>query len=89
MKTPGVFSLHRLAAFILRVCDKEGLPFSAASFRRILSDLDPDFLSGEFWKSDNTKNGAAAYGSMKGFAVLTDMMQAALFDKGWDDDNED
>lgn len=66
-KTPGLFSLHELAHKILvkkgENCQKE------LDFLLILKEVfsSPSY-NGDFWRSDG--EGAALYGSMKGFRIL-------------------
>lgn len=65
-KTPGVFSLHNLAhAITLR-----GLPeYSKGTFAKVLKEVFDD-KDDYYWASEN-QEGAAVYGSMKGFRILS------------------
>ncbi len=68
-KTPGIFSLHALAHRIL-IRGGEG----KTSEKDLLSTLEEVFAdkkySSDFWRADG--DGAALYGSMKGFRILAD-----------------
>jgi len=66
-KTPGIFSLHMLAPEIIEQVRTRGREISADSVAEIMMpwrERDP-----EYWAVDN-EEGAAIYGSMKGFARL-------------------
>lgn len=71
-KTPGIFSLHELAQAILQSLphisgsDNE---YSVASFKKILKDVFGKEYGDNYWQSDSL-DGAALYGSMKGFRIL-------------------
>jgi DGQHR domain-containing protein len=72
MKTPGVFSLHALLRAILQ---RKGMEKEAISVEGFCRTIDKVF-EGEtgddyFWSTDNT-TGAALYGSMRGFRILSD-----------------
>jgi len=64
-KTPGVFSLHALAHKIMIRGGKEKT--SESDFYSILKKVFAKYDS-DFWRADG--NGAALYGSMKGFRIL-------------------
>jgi len=78
-KTPGVFSLHQIAPEV----------FELARDRAQTRTIDVDTLYGvvqtlaeveggaEFWASDN-EEGAALYGSMKGFRILASHLRQLL-----------
>ncbi len=74
-KTPGIFSLHSLVhAITLR-----GLPkYSKETFREILEKV---FINGKkedyYWQADNL-DGAAIFGSMKGFRILAEEFKENL-----------
>jgi len=81
MKTPGIFSLHQLARYILGVLRRRDiLEPNATDFRTILSDLG-EYATSDYWRADN-KEGAALAGSMKSFSLLADMLQEELADNG-------
>jgi len=81
MKTPGVFSLHTLARYVLDLLQKRGISDpSVADFQGILSDLD-DFATERYWASGNIE-GAAMAGSMSGFKLLADTFTDTLKDAG-------
>jgi DGQHR domain-containing protein len=78
IKTPGIFSLHHLLRAILqrRGGSKENI--TRESFYALLKEV----FSGkhdDFWSSDNI-DGAALYGSMKGFKILGDEFVDSLSD---------
>ena len=82
LKTPGVFSCHRLLLFVLNSLRKQNLNNPTVSdFKKILSNLG-DFGKSEYWAKDNSE-GAAMAGSMKGFALICDSMTDELKDAGW------
>jgi len=81
LKTPGVFSLHRVAPYLVQVCQENGLPLEADQFAAILSDLG-EYAEARYWATDNIE-GASAFGSMKGFGILADLMIGALQDKDY------
>lgn len=68
-KTPGIFSLHELAHRILLKGGEART--SERDFVSILEKVfsDPKYNS-DFWRADG--DGAALYGSMKGFRILAD-----------------
>jgi hypothetical protein len=70
-KTPGLFALHELAHKILvkkgENCEKR------ADFLDILSKVfPPSKYKDDFWRADG--EGAALYGSMKGFRILANKL---------------
>lgn len=73
MKTPGVFSLHRLFQYVMEVFRERGISNPTESdFRNILQDLG-EYASSAYWSVGNDQ-GAAMAGSMKGFSILADAM---------------
>ncbi len=83
LKTPGVFSLHELAYFVLEVLRSRGIDNpSKDDFKDILADLG-DFATPQFWAADN-EEGAAMAGSMKGFGIIADTLRDKLIDAGHD-----
>lgn len=76
-KTPGLFPLHTLLQAVL---SKKGYEFGfkRAEFKDLLQKV---FVETEtdtdFWRSDN-RRGAAMYGSMKGFRLLSEKFIEAL-----------
>ncbi len=86
MKTPGVFSLHLFAEFLLDICREIGLVpvhLTAAEFGKLISELPDEYLDPSYWENGNVRSGAAAYGSMKGFAALADILKAE-FEESFD-----
>lgn len=83
MKTPGVFSLHLLFRHVMEVLrSREINDPDVDDFKDILAELG-EFASDEYWNNENSA-GAAMAGSMKGFAVLADMMEEELKNVGQD-----
>jgi DGQHR domain-containing protein len=77
MKTPGVFSLHELAYYVLEVLRARDIPRPTEDdFRDILKDLG-EYVTAPYWTKHN-EHGAAMAGSMKGFSILADAMQEEL-----------
>jgi len=75
-KTPGVFSLHELAPEVFELARDKG-DVSVENLTNILQpvrELDSDGL---FWLADSD-DGAAQYGSMKGFGILAANMRQYL-----------
>ncbi len=67
-KTPGLFSLHALAhAITLRGLPKYDLQTFRPIIKKVFADKD-DY----YWATDNESDGAALYGSMKGFRILSE-----------------
>ncbi len=82
LKTPGVFSCHRLLVVVLNALRKKNITTpTAADFKKVLDDLG-DFGRSEYWAKENSE-GAAMAGSMKGFTLLCDSMVDELHDAGW------
>lgn len=89
LKTPGVFALHRLAAVIFEVCLQRKLHLRKDTFLDALKYISPEHLAPSFWKSEvdpEKPEGAAVYGSMKGFMLLADTLGFDLQDHGWEID---
>jgi DGQHR domain-containing protein len=82
MKTPGVFSLHRVADYVFEYFLNQAIEFTEVEFRGVLGKLG-EMASYEFWRADNP-NGAAMFGSMKGFGILADLMTEQLKDLGFE-----
>ena len=80
LRTPGVFSLHQVALHVWEVCRRRGIEPDESEVRHILEDLG-EYVTESYWVSDNIE-GAAVFGSMKGFAILADLMKEALIDAG-------
>ena len=81
LKTPGVFSLHGLALGVFDLLRSRGVDLSKKEFLPILRDLG-EYAEPIFWDGE-TIEGASAYGSMKGFGILTDLMVDRLTDAGY------
>jgi DGQHR domain-containing protein len=76
-KTPGVFSLHAIAPEVFELArDRSGRgTIDTDTLYEVLRPLDS--LGSEFWASDN-EEGAAVYGSMKGFRILASQLRQLL-----------
>lgn len=81
LRTPGIFSLHEVALFAWEVCRRENTEPTASRVGDMLSDI-PDYTSPRFWESENIE-GAAVFGSMKGFRMLADMIKGDLIENGY------
>ena len=81
LRTPGIFSLHEVALHIWEVCRREDSEPTASRVGDMLSDI-PDYTSPRFWESENME-GAAVFGSMKGFRMLADMIKGDLIENGY------
>jgi DGQHR domain-containing protein len=77
-KSPGVFSLHELAPEIFELARDAG-DVTVENIYKVLRPLgDSDEVGdSEFWLADNN-DGAAQYGSMKGFRILASILRQYL-----------
>lgn len=83
LKSPGIFSLHRLARSLLGLLSEMGIEYPRhGDFRRILENLG-ECAEGRYWHRAN-RNGAAMAGSMKGFKILTETMKEHLRNAGYE-----
>jgi DGQHR domain-containing protein len=80
LKTPGIFSTHKIATYIWRCLDAQETRPTAAAVSKVLWAI-PQYASDEYWRAGNL-DGAAAYGSMAGFSALASMMVAELANNG-------
>jgi len=76
-KTPGMFSLHMLLKKLLPRMFAAHEEWNKENFISRLKNA-PDTHNPEFW--DKTGDGAARFGSMKGFAELSDTLWDQLFE---------
>jgi len=74
-KTPGLFSLHKLLAHLLPVMFKGHQTWSKENFVKFLQD-GVEITDAQFWQKDADR--AAAYGSMKGFQDLYELMRDSI-----------
>ncbi|MDO8750848.1 MAG: DGQHR domain-containing protein [Dehalococcoidia bacterium] len=80
-KTPGAYSLHELLVFVLEVLREQGITSPTVDdFVAILRDLG-NYATAEYWRAENSE-GAAVFGSMKGFGILYDLMEGELKEAG-------
>jgi DGQHR domain-containing protein len=80
-KTPGAYSLHELLVYVLEVLRDRGITSpTPEDFAGILRDLG-DYATAEYWRRDNPE-GAAVFGSMKGFRILYELMEGELKEAG-------
>lgn|GEM_PF-5454242 len=85
-----MFSLHAVALFIWKVCEKNRVEPTTKKIKEMLDNSSkaakkanlPDMASAKYWESDNT-DGAAVFGSMKGFSMLADNIKDFLKDGGY------
>lgn len=81
LKTPGIFSQHYLAGDIFGFCLAEGINIERKEIKGILNNLG-EYAKPRYWEADNPE-GAAAFGSMKGFSILHELMLEELQSKGY------
>jgi DGQHR domain-containing protein len=75
-KTPGVFSLHALLAKpLLSNLFSARLEFTRANFARLL-EPSSELTNVDYWRT--TAHGASAYGSMKGFSELAELLRDSI-----------
>ena len=75
-KTPGVFSLHELAPEIFELARDQG-DVTENTLYNVLTSLQDVDDGAEFWHSENYE-GAAQFGSMKGFKILASVLRQYL-----------
>ncbi|MSQ13962.1 MAG: DGQHR domain-containing protein [Dehalococcoidia bacterium] len=81
LRTPGIFSLHLVALHLREVCRRRAEEPDLKTITAILEDL-PTFTSADYWRKYNT-NGAAVFGSMKGFSMPADLIKDELIEKDY------
>ena len=81
LRTPGIFSLHQVALYVWEVCRRRNIEPTVTAIADMLRDLE-EHASASYWENDNIE-GAAVFGSMKGFSMLADVLKDELFDKGY------
>jgi len=81
LKTPGIFSLNQVAPYVFHVCEMSGAEVKVDQLVEILRDLD-EYAEARYWERDNDE-GAAVYGSMKGFGILYELIVEKLQEKGY------
>ncbi len=74
-KTPGLFSLHKLLAHLMPVMFKGHQAWSKENFVKFLQDS-PEITDAQFWQKNADR--AAAYGSMKGFQDLYELLRESV-----------
>jgi len=75
-KTPGVYSLHTIAPEVFELVRDTG-DINAENIYNVLGGLGEVEGGSDFWLSDNY-DGAAQYGSMKGFKILASELRMFL-----------
>ncbi len=75
-KTPGVFSLHELAPEVFELARDRG-NVDVDTLYDVLKPLEEVDGGSEYWRSDN-EDGAAQFGSMKGFRILASQLRQFL-----------
>jgi len=83
LKTAGAFSLHQVAMYIWEVCRRAEKDPTTIEVVNMLQDLESS--DSRYWESDNI-DGAAVFGSMKGFSILADSIKDDLFEHGFRDE---
>lgn len=73
-KTPGIFSLHRIAPDVFELA-RTGSGISEDDIKAKLKPLES--IGSEFWHREN-EDGAAQFGSMKGFGILAGELRSYL-----------
>ncbi len=68
-KSPGIFALHSIAMFVFEIAKSKGIVNADTIYNVIKPIGEVDEAGSEFWRSDN-EDGAAQYGSQKGFKIL-------------------
>jgi DGQHR domain-containing protein len=66
-KTPGIFSLHTMVPEVVEVLRSRGQPTTSENIVEVITRWAE--LGADFWDRDN-EEGAARFGSMKGFSIL-------------------
>lgn len=74
-KTPGLFSLHKLLAYLLPIMFKGHQAWTTENFVKFLQDS-TEICQPQFWQKDEDR--AAAYGSMKGFQDLYELLRDSV-----------
>jgi DGQHR domain-containing protein len=74
-KTPGLFSLHKLLAHLLPVMFAGHQAWTTENFVKFMQDS-PEIADEQFWHKEG--NRAAAYGSMKGFEDLYELLRDSV-----------
>ena len=78
---PGIFSLHLVAKYVLRLFDYRKIASPSVDEIRIVLEDAGEAASSEYWRSGNT-DGAALAGSMAGFKMLADTIIEVMQDNG-------
>jgi DGQHR domain-containing protein len=81
-KAAGVFSLHLVARYVLKVMDRRRIANPSVDALRPIVAAAGDAASSEYWRSGNP-DGAAMAGSMAGFKILADTIVEDLQDQGY------
>jgi DGQHR domain-containing protein len=81
-KTQGVFSLHMVARYVLKVTDRRRIGNPTVDALRQVLAAAGDAATSEYWRSANP-DGAAMAGSMAGFKILADTIVEELQDQGY------
>jgi DGQHR domain-containing protein len=80
LKTPGIFSLHKLCRWAMQDLHRARRDWTEENFKEYLSGCE-EISNPGFWRvqrSDGTGGDAAKYGSMKGFAELAGLLYESL-----------
>lgn len=80
-KSPGVFILHLVAKYVLRLLVSRNITSPAVGDIRIILEDAGDAAQAEYWRAGNTE-GAALAGSMGGFKMVADIIIESLQENG-------
>ncbi len=68
-KSPGIFSLHSIATYVFEIARGKGTVTADSIYNVIMPLAEIESAGSDFWLADND-DGAAQYGSQKGFKIL-------------------
>jgi len=80
-KTPGVFSLHQVARYLLKLFDRQRNTSPTVDDLVVMIEDLGEAASSEYWQRGNAE-GAAMAGSMAGFKIVADTLIEELQDRG-------
>jgi len=80
-KTAGVFSLHMVARYVLKLFDRRRNTSPSVDDLIVVIEDMGDAAQADYWRSGNA-DGAAMAGSMSGFKIIADTIIEELQDRG-------
>lgn len=80
-KTPGIFSLHLVAKYVLKLFHLRRVADPSVEDIRVVLEDAGEAADADYWRSGN-QVGAAMAGSMSGFKLLADVIVESLKDNG-------